>query len=353
MPWRAHFSPPPFHENRPGLIGPVAVDPLGNTGPTARQARGVHWRRSSWGLHVPAIADRANVEQRIVEAAAVLPEVGGITGWGSLNWLGGSWFDGLTVGGRTELPVDLATCYQDIRSQAGYVVHQERLSPGELIVKDGLRTTSAARSVCFMMRYARNVREAVACGDLAMFSDLVSIAELTAYCLAHPGWTGIPQARDALPLLDENSWSPWETWARLVWRLDAGLPPPLCNRPVFDLSGHHIATPDFLDPESGCYGEYDGEIHLLGSRRSRDITRENDLRNLGLEGFTIVASDIAHPDRAVQKMTDARRRAKWEPESTRRWTTERPGWWTPTHTVDLRRQLTERQRVRFLRHRAS
>jgi hypothetical protein len=291
------------------------------------------------------------VEQRIVEAAAVLPEVGGITGWASLRWLGGTWFDGLDVTGASRLPVDLATCYQDIRSQAGFVVHQERLHPLELTVKDGVRTTTAVRSLCFMMRYARDVKQAVTFADMAAYSDLVSPAEATAYFLDHPGWTGIPQARDALPLMDENSWSRWESWMRMVWRLDAGFPPPLCNRPIFDLEGKLIATPDLLDVESGTWGEYDGAVHLAGKRRARDVARENKLRNVGLEPFTILADDIPHPEQAVQKMADARRRARWESESTRQWTVEPPWWWTPTHTVELRRRLTAAQRVRFLRGR--
>ncbi len=352
MPRRDHVVPPPFHQDRPGLVAPVRTDPVGLTGPTEEQARGPRWRRTSRGLYVPAGVDQDDVEQRIVEAAAVLPEVGGITGWASLRWLGGEWFDGLGLGGRT-LPVDLATCYADIRSQHGFVVHQERLGPRELIMKDGLRSTLAVRSLCFMMRYARDIRQAVTFADLAMYSDLVSLAELSAYCLAHPGWTGIPLARDALSLVDENSWSPWETWMRLVWVREAGFATPMSNRPIFDRTGHHIATPDLLDVETGTYGEYDGSLHLLGAARARDITRENDLRNLGLEGFTILSADIPHPERAVLKMTDARRRAKSEPESQRQWTIEPPWWWTPTHTVDLRRQLTDSQRARFLRRRAS
>ena len=300
-----------------------------------------------------ATVDAAKVEQRIVEAAAVLPEVGGVTGWASLRWLGGGWFDGLDVGGRAQLPVDLATCYQDIRNQPGFVVHQERLGPCELIVVDGLSSTTAVRSLCFMLRYARNVREATCAADLAAFSDLVSIAEAAEYNTGHPGWTGIPQARSALVLADENSWSRWETWMRLVWRLDAGLPPPLCNRPIFDLAGNHIATPDLLDVEAGVAGEYNGALHLEGKQMARDIARENKVRNFGLEPFTIVASDIADPERAVQRMTDARRRAKWEAESKRRWTIEPPWWWTPTHTVEMRRQLDPSDRARLLRGRAS
>ncbi len=350
---RDHFIPPPFHGRRPGLVGPVPIDPLGVTGPTEGQARGPHWRRTSRGLYVPATVDQTNVEQRIVEAAAVLPTVGGVTGWAALRWLGGVWFDGLDLGGRAWLPVDLATCYQDIRNQAGFVVHQERLGPSELITIDGLKCTTAVRSLCFIMRYARNAREATRAADLAAFSDLVSIAESAAYFLEHPGWTGIPQARDALVLVDENSWSGWETWMRLVWKVDAGFPAPLCNRPIFDRFGNHVATPDLLDVEAGVYGEYDGSLHLEGGRRSRDVARENILRNLGLEPFTILAGDIPHPERAVQRMVDARNRARWEPESRRLWTIEPPSWWTPTHTVELRRRLDSTQRARLLRGRAS
>jgi hypothetical protein len=288
-----------------------------------------------------------------VEAAAVLPRVGGLTGWASLRWWGGTWFNGLDRFGSSPLPVDLATCYEDIRSQTGYVVHQERLGPTELLVHDGLRTTTAVRSLCFMMRYARDVRDAVQCADMAAFSDLVTVAECAAYCLEHPGWTGIPQARQALPLAEENSWSKWETWMRLLWQVDAGFPRPLCNQPVFDLTGRHIATPDILDVESGTYGEYDGTLHLEGRRRARDEVRANALRNAGLEGFTVFATDIPDPTGAVRRMIDARRRARWEPESRRRWTIEPPPWWTPTHTVELRRGLTADQRARFLRRPAS
>ena len=347
-----HFIPPPFHDRRPNLVAPVRTDPSGLTGPTPGQARGPHWRRTSRGLHVPASADRDDVEQRTVEAAAVLPGVGGVTGWAALRWHGGTWFDRRTGKGE-DLPVDLATCYDDIRNQPGIHVIQERLGPSELIVSDGLRTTSPARSVCLMMRYARDVREAVVIADMAAFSDLVSRDELAAYFVQCSGWTGIPQARDALLLMDENSWSPWETWLRLVWRLDAGFPSPLSNRPIFDRAGNHVATPDLLDLESGTYGEYDGGLHLEGKQRSRDIARADRLRNLGLEGFTILATEIPHPEHAIQRMIDARRRARWEPESRRQWAVELPPWWTPTHTVELRRRLTARQRDRWLRRRRS
>lgn len=353
MPKRIHFVPPPFHERRPNLVAPVRIDPSGLTGPTERQARGPYWRRTSHGFFVPAHIDQDDVEQRIVEAAAVLPEISGVTGWAALRWMGGVWFDGLDLAGRSRLPVDLATGGQDIRNQAGYVVHEEGLGPHELVVWDGLTCTIPVRALFFMMCYALDVREATRAADLAAFSDLVSIEELAAYVLAHPAWTGVPQSRAALPLVEENSWSGWETWMRLIWQLDAGFPAPLCNRPVFDLAGNHIATPDLLDVEAGVAGEYNGELHLERTRNAHDIARENKVRNFGLEPFTIVAGDIGHPERVVQRMMDARRRARWGSDSSRRWTIETPSWWTPTHTVELRRRLTATRRAKLLRGRAS
>ena len=92
----------------------------------------------------------------------------------------------------------------------------------------------------------------------------------------------------------------------------------------------------------------------LGTARARDVARENDLRNLGLEGVHHPVRRHPAPERAVLKMTDARRRAKWEPEAQRQWTIEPPWWWTPTHTVDLRRQLSDEPTSHgFLRRRAS
>ena len=59
--------------------------------------------------------------------------------------------------------------------------------------------------------------------------------------------------------------------------------------------------------ESGTFGEYDGAVHLAGKQRARDVARENKLRNLGLESFTILADDIGHPERPSRRWSDARR----------------------------------------------
>jgi hypothetical protein len=306
---------------------------------------------------LPSSIDATNVEQRIVEAAAVIPPGGGaVTGWAALCWLGGTWFQGTNSAGEP-LPVDLAV-WSNIREQEGIALCRERLSPADVIEVDGLPITIPVRSVAFAMRYAANLREAVSAFDMAAFNDLVSKDEVVAYAGLAPreglsGWTGMPACRKSTGLVDENAWSPREVGTRLGWELDAGLPRPLTNVPVFDRAGNHIGTPDLLDPVAGLAVEYNGATHLQGARRARDVRREEAFRHVGLECLTVLAGDSSNRPLLAGRMIAARERALWLPEDARRWTIQPPPWWIPTLTVAQRRALTESQRARLLRHRAA
>ena len=343
----------PLRVTRPGLVVPVRVDRSGTgIGPTKAQvANDRDWRRTSRGLYVPADVDATLPEQRIVEAGAVLPGHGGVTGWASLRWQGAIWFDGRTSGGAEKLPVDLAISSQAIRGQQGIVVCQEGIDPRDRVVVDGLPVTTAVRSAFFMMRHARNLRAAVSALDMAAYSDLVSIEEAWLYADAHPAWTGVPQAREAIGLADENAWSPTEVSTRLVWVLDAQLPRPLCNHPVFDLRGNHIGTPDLLDVEAGLVVEYDGALHLAGEQRATDVRRQEAFRRVGLEYLTVLSSHLHDRDQTATRMREVRRRALAARPTHPRWTIEPASWWQPTVTVEQRRALTEEQRDRWLGHR--
>lgn len=324
------------------------------SGPTPKQARGRGWRRTSRGLYVPADTDASIPEQRIVEAAAVLPVYGGVTGWASLRWQGGVWFDGWAPGGGETLPVTLAVGDSTITSQDGIQVSEEAIAPADLSVVDGMPITTAVHAVSFLMRHASDEREAGRLLTMAAYSDLVSIDEVVAYAGLRPrtglsSWTGIPRCRRGILLAEENCWSPAEFDMVLIWTLDAGLPRPLCNHPVFDRFGNHIGTPDLLDPEAGVVGEYDGALHLEGAQRRRDRTREEAFRRVGLESFTMLAGDASHPKLMADRMHAARSRARWAAPANRDWTVELPPWWIPTFTVEQRRNLDEGQRARLLK----
>ena len=336
---------------RPGLFAPVRVDETGRAGPTSRGARGQRWRRTSRGLYVPATVARS-LAQRIVEAAAVLPEHGGVTGWAGLSWHGATWFDG-TGAGRLERPVCLVTAGDDIRSQPGIAISAERLDPRDLVTVAGVRTTTPVRSVWFEMRYAESPRRAVAIFGMAAYADLASVDELAEFVHQHPGWTGAPQVRWACAHAVENSWSPQEDMTRLVWELDAGLPRLHCNIPLFDRNGRHLGTPDLLDVESGTVIEYDGSLHLTHARRRRDIRREEKFRRHGLEYLTVTSGDLRNELALASRMHAVRRRARFTAEGRRGWTVEPPRWWVPTHTVEQRRALDPDLRNQLLGYRAA
>lgn len=259
--------------------------------------------------------------------------------------------DGL-AGGR-ELPVPLLVPNHRIRTQPGFTISAERMTPDDRFVADGLPVTSAVRALAFEMRYADSLVEAVKLMDLAAAADLVSREEARRYTEEYlSGWTGVDRCRQAVALADENCWSRMETEMRLHW-LMLGIRRILCNHPVFDLNGRHIGTPDLLDPEAGLLGEYDGAVHLEGKQRAKDLRREGAFRRVGLECVTMMAGDRRDPADFLQRTLDARRRGLAAAGEPRRWTVEPPAWWTPTVTVAQRRALTAEQRARFLRRRAA
>lgn len=334
-----------------GVVAPVRVDPRGVTGPTKKAAAGRKWRRTSRGLYVPADVDRSP-QQRVVEAGVLLPEYGAVTGWAALCWLGGWWFSGLEGDGRTERPVPIVMHGRRIRPQPLIRLCEERWQPSDVIVVDGLPVTAAVASAWFEMRYAAHPTAAVRVLDLAAFHDLVSIREMWLFAHRHPSWTGIGQCRDAVWLADENAWSPMECEMRLLWE-GAGFPRPLTNRPVFDLDGRHLGTPDLIDPAAGVVGEYDGAGHRDRGRHTYDIVRNDRLRSHGLEGAVMVADDRHDPRAFLERLRGAYARAAQLPASRRRWTLDLPDWWCATFTVEQRRALNAGERAVWLRHRAA
>lgn len=233
---------------------------------------------------------------------------------------------------------------------------EERCSRDDRHTVDGLHAVLPVPATAFAMRYSTNLRDAVRVFCMAAYDDLVSADELTAYAGLAPrlnlsSWTGMPRYREAMQYVNENIWSPQEVTMMLIWMLDAGLPPPLMNQPIFDRSGRHLATPDLLDVESGVAGEYDGAFHVVGSQPAVDRRREELLRDHGIECFTMTAADTADRERMARRMFAARRRAKREAESERLWTTQQPPWWRPTETVAQRRALSDEDRTRLLAHR--
>lgn len=303
-----------------GIVHPVRASP---SGPTRNQLRGKSWRKVTHGLYVPVSADRTRVEQRIAEEAGRLGGSGAVTGWAALRLYRGRYFDGLEPDGRTEIPVPLALgpTYNLTTSPAIHLF-RERLDAADVTHACGVPATVECRAAFDEMRRSGDLREAVVAMDMAAAAEIASIRQVREYAAAHPGFRRSALVRGALDLAIENSRSPMESRMRLVWVLDAGFPPPLCNRAIFDRAGRHLGTPDLLDVDAGVVGEYDGAEHRNRARHREDVSREEAFRRAGLSYFEIVAGD--GPEVMVDRMTWARENALWLPASRRRWTIKDP-----------------------------
>lgn len=330
----------PDGPGRPVL--PVRVDPTGLAGPTRGQAQGPGWRQSSRGFHVPAWVDPTTPAQRAAEAAVRLPAGGALTGWASLFLQEATYLDGVAPDGRTRRPVPLALGRRgNIRGGSDVLLLRDPLESDEVIDVHGLPCTIAERAVFDEMRLAGDLSEAMVAVDMAALAELTSVQRVRAYATGHPGWRGVPLVHTALDLADENTWSPNETRSRKVWSVDAGLPRPLVNRPVFDLQGRLLGYPDLLDVASGLVAEYDGADHRRAARHSADVGREARFRAHGLEVTRITGPDLLVPGLVRARLLEARSRARWEPEAARRWTTRLPAGWETVPDLEVR--LVERE----------
>jgi len=337
---------------RAGTVVPVHVDPTGIDGPTPKAVRNrKKWRRVGPGWYVPAEVDPDRPDQRIVEAMAGLPGASAVTGWAALEWQRGRWFSGLATDGVTRLPVPIALGDQRLTAQrAGLLLSEDWLFDDDVMTVDGLRITVPNRSVTFETRRARTLLRAVQAIDMAAYDDLIDLEDLSTYVDRLAARQGIKLTRRAVPLARENVWSPQETTMRLTWEGSETCPILLCNPPVFDTAGHHLFTPDLLDPLAGVAGEYNGRVHLEGQPFRRDLDKEAAYRHHGIEVVTMVSADRFDTDNFLHRLRAAYERASVRP-LTGSWTLDQPEWWVDTSTVARRRALSPSERALWLRRR--
>jgi hypothetical protein len=332
-----------------GVVLPVRTDPAGVRGPKRRDAAGEGWRRSSHGYYVPSDVPLTPA-QRVAEAGILLPRYGAVTGWGSLAWRVDGWFTGADAAGDFR-PVPVSLSFHRIRPQPLLHVCSERHAAFEIEVVDGLPVHAPNRAVGYEMRYAAHLGAAAIALNMACFHDLVSLQEMEDWIALHPSYTGIEQARIAWQRGDENAWSPAEVSMKACW-CDAGFGEPLSNRPVFDLGGRHLGTPDLIDPRTGVIGEYQSDQFHSGERRAKDLERMHVFAQHGLTPVEMVTSELPVPTPFLMRLRAAYATAQTRPAADRRWTLELPPWWVPTFTVAQRRALSDRDRRIWLRHRS-
>ncbi|CAN5347342.1 hypothetical protein BH09ACT11_BH09ACT11_17830 [soil metagenome] len=334
------------------VVAPVRSDPAGIHGPTRHQAAGNRWRRVGAGLYVPSDCD-LTTDQRIVEAAASLPADGAVTGWAALHWLGAPWFPGTDPSGDP-LPVPLAIGDRHPRRRVpGAMLAQRWFDPDAVVRIDGLPITVPAWSVSHEMRHPRRRYGGVIALDMAAFSDLVSLEEMTHHLYVDlVGRPGVRSARRALALAHENSWSPQETVSRVEWLSARPAATLMVNVAVFDPRGRHLFTLDLLDITTGVAVEFDGLFHLDDGHRVRGLQREESIRSHHIELVTRMTGPTHSNADFLARLRSAYSRAARHRGEDRTWTVEQPDWWVDTSTVHQRRALGSDEREIWLKHRS-
>ncbi|GFG74239.1 DUF559 domain-containing protein [Mycobacterium botniense] len=190
--------------------------------------------------------------------------------------------------------LDAELIYGNRRPPVGITVHSETLLPGEIVKVDGIAVTSSARTAFDIGRRTVSRLLAVQRLDALTNATDVKVNEIEAVMAGHRGSRGLARLRRILPLIDGGAESPPETRTRLVL-IDAGLPPPRTQIPIYDEYGDFVARLDMGYEELRVGIEYDGIQHWMDRKqRDRDIDRHSALLDLGWTIIRVSSELLRH-----------------------------------------------------------
>lgn len=243
------------------------------------------------------------------------------------------WMDGLHPHTLAELPVDIMAAELRRRQRKELRYQFTELQADDALVRDGIRITSPCRTAFDGARWADSLEDAVVFVDSVTKFLNLDLTEFRAYVAAHADWTGVEQGLRAAELAMPGVMSTWETRLRICWLLDAGLPEPLVNVPIFDRSESFLGIADLFEPESGLVAEFDGDQHRQAEQHRLDNIREEKLEAANLVVVRSDKTDIRRVRRQlVGRLQDGYRRGRSRNREQDNWTLQQPDWWLRRQT---------------------
>lgn len=292
------------------------------------------WRRVRRGFYVPDSAgrlpgdSRLSAAQRILDVTPVLAGQAAIGTWAAAYILGVDWMDGLHPHTLAELPVDIMAAELRRRQRKELRYQFTELHADDTLVRDGIRITAPCRTAFDGARWADSLEDAVVFVDSVTKFLNLDLTEFRAYVAAHADWTGVEQGLRAAELAMPGVMSTWESRLRICWLLDAGLPEPLVNVPIFDRSESFLGIADLFDPESGLVAEFDGDQHRQAEQHRLDNIREEKLEAANLVVVRSDKTDVRRVRRQlVGRLQDGYRRGRSRNRAQDNWTLRQPDWW--------------------------
>ncbi|MFI6165432.1 hypothetical protein ACIBCN_01475 [Nocardia sp. NPDC051052] len=255
---------------------------------TDDELRGAGWRRVHRGLYVEsADAVGLTVEQRhhVLTRAVVAAATSAVT----VTHVSAAIVHGLPV-----WRIPLARVHLSRNRRTGgrvrrrSVLHSMPIAIDEWVMVDDLPVTTVARTVVDLARTVP-FEQAVVVGDAALRLGTTTRDELCEQVERAKGRTGRPQASRVVEFLDGRAESPGESRSRVAMR-ELKVPSPELQARILTPTKSVVARVDFLFPDLGVIGEFDGEIkyrsELRGTLNPEDVViaeknREDALRRLG------------------------------------------------------------------------
>lgn len=186
---------------------------------------------------------------------------------------------------------------------SGVEVWEERIDADEIVVVEGMRVTTPARTSLDLARRCRLGVAVAAIDALAQATDL-KMADVELLVDRYRGRRGMKRARAALELVDGGAQSPKETWLRLLL-IEAGFPRPQTQIAVRNEWNWIEAYLDMGWEDIKLAVEYDGDQHRSSRYQYvKDIRRLERLQRLGWIVVRVVAED--HPLDVIRRVGQAR-----------------------------------------------
>lgn len=188
------------------------------------------------------------------------------------------------------------------RLEAGVRHHRGEIRPDDVVVIDGIKVMSLARTVIDTARITP-FEPSVVVADAAFARDPALQALTLARLDDMRDWQGSRNAGAVVAFADGRSGSVGESRSRVMFH-NVGLPKPKLQVEFRTTSGLLVAIVDFYFEEFRTIGEFDGKQKYLGFLRPgetpgdavwREKRREDSLRRLGNEVERVIWPDLYRP----------------------------------------------------------
>ena len=190
-------------------------------------------------------------------------------------------------------------------ASTGVLVRRADLAAGDWLRRDGVRLTTALRTVLDLCR-TLPLDGAVAAADSALRLGLLRLADLRTALCALPAGRGRAMVARVLALVDPRCGSVLESLLRVLLH-GHGLRAPRTQLEVRGLDGRLVGRVDFAWPDVRVVVEADGFAYHADRRAYRDDRRRsNALTVAGWRVLRFTWEDVVqHPDRVVAAVRTA------------------------------------------------